>query len=738
MKQVLQHLRSGQIELADVPCPLVRPGHLLIQTAASLISPGTERMLVEFGQAGLIGKARSQPERVRQVLDKLRTDGVMPTLEAVFSRLDEPLPLGYCNVGRVVEVGQDVSGFAAGDRVASNGAHAEIVCVPATLAALIPDNVDDGSASFTVLGAVALNGVRLLEPTFGESFAVIGLGVLGLLAVQLLRAHGCRVVGIDVNPSRCELARAFGCEVVSTDTGVDPVRAARAFSGDRGVDGVLITASAQTHDIVHQAAEMSRKRGRIVLVGVVGLNLLRKDFYEKELTFQVACSYGPGRYDPTYEAEARDYPLPFVRWTVARNLAAVLDAMARGLIDVKPLMSQRLPQADAVLAYATILRDRNALGVVLTYPQQPAPTARVAELHSPVTTTAPVPGTPRIGVIGAGSFARQVLLPAIQSAGAQIRLVASAGGVTSLHAARKFGASAATTDYKELLSAADIDAVFIATRHDSHAPLVAEALEAGKHVFVEKPLAIDQSGLELIRRAYGKHTDLQLMVGFNRRFAPHAVQVKKLLAGRSAPIAVNILVNAGEIPADHWLRNPRIGGGRIIGEACHFIDLAMFLVGHPIVTVHAIALARRTQSDDTFSINLTFSDGSIAAVHYWTNGPRSYPKERVEIFNAGRAVVIENWRGLHAYEWPGAARMRRRQDKGHRAEVAAFLEQLAAGGAPLIPFADMELVTAASFAAVRSAAEDRAIQLAEHAPVSARPQCVERNADGEERSARAQ
>lgn len=739
MKQVLQHLRNGVIELGDVPCPLARPGHLLIHTAASLISPGTERMLVAFGQAGLIGKARAQPERVRQVLTKLKNDGVIPTLEAVFNRLDEPLPLGYCNVGRIIEVGADVQGFAVGERVASNGPHAEVVCVPATLAARVPDGIDDEAATFTVLGAVALNGIRLLEPTFGESFAVIGLGVLGLLAVQLLRAHGCRVLGIDLNPSRCELARAFGCEVVSTDAGADPVRVARAFSGDRGVDGVLITASTQTHEIVHQAAQMSRKRGRVVLVGVVGLNLLRNDFYEKELTFQVACSYGPGRYDPGYEAQARDYPLPFVRWTVARNLEAVLDAMARGLVDVGPLISQRLPHADAVAAYETILRDRHALGVVLTYPRQPPPTARVSTLQSRVMTTAPIPTTPVVGVIGAGNFSRQVLLPAIQATGARIQLVASAGGVTGLHAAHRFGASAATTDYRALLSAPDINAVFIATRHDSHARLVAEALEAGKHVFVEKPLAIDQAGLEMVRQAYEKRRDLQLMVGFNRRFAPHAVQAKRLLAGRSGPIAVKIVVNAGEIPSDHWLRDTRIGGGRIIGEACHFIDLAMFLVGHPIVTAQAVALGRGAMSDDTLSINLTFSDGSIATVHYWSHGPRSYPKERVEIFSAGRALVIENWRALRAYEWRGAPRMRRRQDKGHRAEVAAFLAQVAAGGAPLIPFAEVELATAASFAAVRSAKENRPIQVPDRVPEAiTHDQWLQRNPDGEDHSVQAQ
>ncbi|HVO27029.1 MAG TPA: bi-domain-containing oxidoreductase [Candidatus Margulisiibacteriota bacterium] len=712
MKQILQHLRSGEIELAEVPCPIVRPRHLLIHTAVSLISPGTERMLVEFGQAGLIGKARSQPERVRQVLDKIKSDGVMPTLEAIFSRLDEPLPLGYCNVGRVLEVGAGVEGFSVGDRVASNGPHAEVVCVPATLAGRIPDAVDDEAASFTVLGAVALNGIRLLEPTLGESFVVVGLGLLGMLAVQLLRAHGCKVLGIDVNPARCTLARGFGCEVLTVGNGADPLSAARAFSHERGVDGVLITASAKTDDIVHQAAQMSRRRGRIVLVGVVGLGLQRSDFYEKELSFQVACSYGPGRYDPNYEGRAQDYPLPYVRWTAARNFEAVLESLASGAIEVRPLITHRREHADAAHAYDAILQDSETLGVVLSYPQGAAPTARVTQLHPPAAVLTTSPARPTVGVIGAGNFTKQVLLPAIKAAGATIAAVASAGGVTSLHAARKFAAEQATSDYQEILRAPGINAVFVATRHDTHARIVVEALQAGKHVFVEKPLAIDPQGLELVRAAYAAHSDRLLMVGFNRRFAPHAIKAQQLLAGRSQPIAVRIMVNAGAVPATHWVRDPLAGGGRIIGEACHFIDLALFLVGHAITGVQAMSTTHLADGDASTSISLTFSDGSIASIDYWTNGPRSYPKERVEIFSQGRVLTIDNWRALQAHEWPGVSRMGRRQDKGHGNEVAAFLRSITTGGAPLIPFAEIEMVTAASFAAVQSAAEGVMIRLA--------------------------
>ncbi|MFN0135193.1 MAG: zinc-dependent alcohol dehydrogenase, partial [Phycisphaerae bacterium] len=429
MKQVLQSLKNGAIEVAELPCPMVRPGHLLIQTSTTLISAGTERMLVEFGQAGWIAKARSQPEKVRQVLQKIKTDGLMPTLETVFARLDEPLPLGYCNAGRVVAVGKGVEGFNVGDRVASNGPHAEMVCVPSTLCAKIPDEVDDAAASFTVLGSISLHGVRLLQPTLGENFAVIGMGLLGLVAAQLLRANGCNVIGIDVNRARCDMARAYGCEAACIADGADPVQAALAFSGGHGVDGVLVCASAKTDEIMHQAAMMSRKRGRIVLVGVVGLNLRRGDFYEKELTFQVSCSYGPGRYDPTYEQQARDYPRPYIRWTEGRNFDAMLDAMKQKRIDVGQMITKRFAHADSQQAYDAVVNDNSVLGIVLDYPQQPTPDARTIRMGK-VRNAASAATKPLVGVIGAGNFTKLVLLPAIKAAGAPLKAVASAGGVT--------------------------------------------------------------------------------------------------------------------------------------------------------------------------------------------------------------------------------------------------------------------------------------------------------------------
>jgi predicted dehydrogenase/NADPH:quinone reductase-like Zn-dependent oxidoreductase len=685
-------------------------------------------MLVEFGQSGLLGKARAQPEKVRQLVTKMRTDGVKPALDAVASRLEEPLPLGYSNVGRVLEVGAGVTGFVPGQRVLTNGPHAGVVCVPATLAAAIPDDVDDASATFGVLGAIALNGVRLLEPTLGETFAVVGLGVLGLLGVQLLRAHGCRVLAIDVDAERCALARQLGADAVCVARDADPVRAAQAESRERGLDGVLITATAKGNAVVQQAAHMCRKRGRIVLVGVVGLELERAAFYEKELSFRVACSYGPGRYDPSYEAQGNDYPLGFVRWTAARNFAAVLDAIARGSLDVKPLISRRVAIADADSAYDAILADRSALGIVLEHPDagdslltrdarvtRLAPDGRRAVGRSaPQAARAiarrPGGGAPVVGVIGAGQFARLVLLPAIRAAGARVAAVASAGGVTCLHAAKRFGADEATTDVARVLESPEIECVFVATRHDSHADLVVCALDAGKHVFVEKPLAIDEAGLARVLLAHGRANGAQVMVGFNRRFAPCAVQAKRLLAGRSAPVTIDMMINAGELPREHWTRDPRVGGGRIVGEGCHFVDLALFLVGAPIVGMSASGVASRPgapPSDDA-TLCLAFADGSTATIAYRTGGPKSFPKERVEIFCEGRALVVDNWRALRAYDWPGVKRARpwAAQDKGHRAEVAAFLDAVRTGGDAPIPFAELVSVTATSLALARQLAGD--------------------------------
>ena len=658
-------------------------------------------MLVEFASASLIGKARSQPERVLEVLAKIKVDGLTPTLEAVFRRLDEPMPLGYSNVGRILDIGNRVSDFSIGDRVVSNGPHAEIVVTPANLAARIPDTVDDESASFTVLGAIALNGIRLLQPTLGETFVVYGLGLIGQLAVQLLRAHGCRVLAIEPDIDRCALAESFGAETFCNAGGANTIGFVEAVTSGRGADGVLITASAKTDAIAHESARMCRKKARIVLVGVVGLSLNRADFYEKELSFQVACSYGPGRYDPAYEQHGQDYPEAWVRWTVHRNFEAVLGAMQSGALNVKPLISQRFPFADAGEAYKRILADSGVLGAILEYGGSNVDTANTIQLLDDISDQTSSPGNRRVGVIGAGLFTRATLAPALKSAGAEVQMIASKGGVSAADIGRKFGAAKATTDYKEILRDEEIDLVCITTRHDLHAGMVIEALDAGKHVFVEKPLALNYAELEAVTQAKQRNPANQVMVGFNRRFAPHAVKALELLEGRSEPIAIRILVNAGAIPADSWVQDLKIGGGRIIGEACHFIDLARFLTGSPIATTNAVSFHGRSPAidDDKASIQLSFADGSIASIDYLANGARSYPKETIEIFSEGRILVIDNWRRLRSHGWQGAPRMWKSQDKGHHAEIAQLLNRIRKGGRPLIPFEELREVTISSFEA---------------------------------------
>jgi predicted dehydrogenase/threonine dehydrogenase-like Zn-dependent dehydrogenase len=697
MLQLLQNLASGETLVADVPAPQVARGTLLIATRASVVSAGTERMLVDFGRAGWIEKARRQPERVRQVLDKARTDGLFATLDAVRSKLDQPLALGYCNAGVVLEVGAGVEGFAVGDRVVSNGPHAQIVRVGKNLCARVPATVSDEAAAFTVLGAIGLQGIRLAAPTLGECFVVTGLGLIGLMTVQLLRAHGCRVLGIDLDPAKLALAQRFGAEICDLSRGDDPVARGLAFSGGRGVDGVIVTAATDSSEPIAQAARMSRKRGRIVLVGVTGLALNRADFYEKELTFQVSCSYGPGRYDPAYEQHGNDYPLGFVRWTEQRNFEAVLAMLADGRLDVAPLISHRFAVRDAARAYELLVNDRAALGIVLQYdamtPEEPA---RLVALDAPP--PAPASGRATLAVIGAGNYGSRVLIPAFARAGARLDTLVSSAGVTAYHHGRKRGFAFAATDVEAGAFANErVDAVVIATRHDTHARLASAALAAGKHVFVEKPLALTLEEVDAVesawRAAAARGAPRLLMVGFNRRFAPLVQQMKALLAPLAAPMAIVYTVNAGAIPPEHWTQDRETGGGRIVGEACHFIDLARFLVGHPIVEAQITTMGRHPAlavRDDKATISLSFADGSIATVHYLANGGKRFPKERVEVFCNDGVLALDNFIALTGYDWRGFARRRLwRQDKGQQACAAAFVRAVAQGGTAPIAAAEI-------------------------------------------------
>ena len=711
MKQILQDLESGELIHADVPAPKPRAGHVLIQSRCSLISAGTERMLTDFAKAGYIDKARQQPDKVKQVLDKVRTDGLAPTVEAVRSKLAQPLPMGYCNVGRVLAVGDGVTAFKPGDRVASNGNHAEVVSVPQNLCARIPDGVTDEQATFTVLGSIALQGIRLLQPTLGESVAVFGLGLIGLLAVQQLKANGCRVIGIDFNSDRVKLAEQFGAEPVDLSTGADPIRAAEVFTDGHGIDGVLITASTKSDELIHQAAEMSRQRGRIILTGVIGLKLRRDDFYKKELSFQVSCSYGPGRYDPGYEEAGNDYPAAYVRWTEQRNFQAVLEMLDAGTLTVQQLISGQFEFTKAQDAYAA-LSDSTRIGLILDYGEQGDATALTATTvptkHAPSGTRAASKAC--FGIIGSGQFTQLKILPGLVKAGARLKTIASAGGVSSAIASRKNPIENCTTDTQSIFADPDIDTIVVSTRHNSHAKYVIEALQADKNVFVEKPLCMTVEELQQIETEFAASHERTgrtplLMVGFNRRFSPHAQKAKSLLQSRQAPLAATFLCNAGEIPADHWVHDPDVGGGRLIGEVCHFIDFMHFLTGSAITRISTAVQRPATGPglQDTVAVQMEFADGSVGSVCYFANGTKSFPKERCEIFFDGQIIQIDNFKKSHGYGGPKLSNgWLSGMDKGHNDQFAELVKAIKSGSEPPISFDETVHVMKATFAAIES------------------------------------
>lgn len=685
MKQILQDLSNGQTFLKEAPAPSVSSGSIVIETRKSLISPGTERMLVDFGRASILRKAKQQPEKVKQVIDKARTDGIATTLDAVRAKLDQPIPLGYCNVGVVRETGSGVSGWRKGDRVVSNGPHADIVRVPKNLCARVPDGVDDDSAVFAVVASIGLQGIRLAQPTLGESFVVIGVGLIGLLTVQLLRAQGCRVLAIDYDEKKLRVAQEFGAETCNPSNGEDPISFGSSFARGQGVDGVIITASTKSSDPVSQSARICRKRGRIVLVGVTGLELNRSDFYEKELSFQVSCSYGPGRYDENYEDKGNDYPLGFVRWTEQRNFEAVLDMMASGQLNPTKLISHRFAFEDAPNAYDTLTDDKTVLGIVLNY--ESSSSARFERTISFGKEVSFDSDKPVLGFIGAGNYASRMLIPAFKNSGAQLHTIVAAGGINAVIQGEKHDFTAGSSQLEAVLSNDQINSVIIATRHNTHSDFAARSIKAGKHVFIEKPLAIDWEGLKEIKAAFetscSSGKTCQLMVGFNRRFSPQVGKIKDLLSAIDEPKSFIMTMNAGFIPANHWTQDPETGGGRIIGEACHYIDLMRFLTGHAIVSVEARCMIGGKGGEvceDKASITLGFEDGSIGTIHYFSNGAASFPKERIEVFAGGRVLQLDNFRRLKGYGWPNFRKMNLwRQDKGQKGCAKAFLDAVQSG-----------------------------------------------------------
>ena len=692
MKQIIQDLKSGATVLEEVPVPQVKSGYVLIQTTRTLVSLGTERMLVEFGKANLIDKARQQPDKVKQVLDKIKTDGLQPTLEAVFNKLGQPLPLGYCNVGKVVAVGRGVTEFVVGDRVASNGNHAEYVCVPKNLVAKIPDNVTDEEATFTVIGSIGLQGIRLLNPQLGECVVVVGLGLIGLVAAELLKANGCKVIGVDFDQQKVDIAKNKGIYAINPKNGIDPVKYVEEITGGVGADGVLITASAKGDEVIHQACLMSRKRGRVVLVGVIGLNMRRDDFYKKELSFQVSCSYGAGRYDEEYENKGHDYPLAYVRWTEKRNFETILGAISSKILDVQPLITEEVELVNYAEIYGD-MRKHGSIASILKFPVD-----STIERVVPVGENRVMVGSGKLGIIGAGNFASATIIPALQKVNAPIKYIASAQGLTAKVLAKKAKAENATSDYRVMLNDPEINTVIITTRHNLHASMVMETLEAGKSVFVEKPLCLNEEELQNIENAYMKANDkITLTVGFNRRFSPFAVKMKALVGGGSKNIVATM--NAGYIPPEVWVQDMEVGGGRIIGEACHFIDLCSFLADSKVIAVCMNALGENLQENtDNVSILLKYENGTNAVINYFANGSKSYAKERVEVFSQEKVLVLDNWRRLEGFGVKGFSKMTGTMDKGHKRQFALLNERVQKGGEALIPFESIVNTTRASCA----------------------------------------
>jgi len=691
MKQVLQDMGKGTTILAEAPAPGVKSGCLLINTTKSLVSAGTERMLVDFGRSSYIEKAKQQPDKVKMVMDKVKTDGLMTTVDAIQSKLAQPLPLGYCNVGIVSEVGKGVEGFKSGDRVVSNGPHADVVRVVKNLCAKIPDNVNDETAAFTVVASIGLQGMRLAKPTLGEAFVVTGVGLIGLLIVQMLRANGCRVLAIDYDDNKLEIAKSYGAEICNPGRGADPVTAGMAFSRNKGVDGVIITASTKSDEPISQAANMSRKCGRIIMVGVTGMKLDRSEFYQKELSFQVSCAYGFGRGDKEYEDNGKDYPYGLVRWTEQRNFEAVLDMMSNGAIDVSKLVSYRYQFDDALSAYDKLLEDKSIIGIILEHDSD------VDSRHIKNITLKEESNfdsnNPVVGFVGAGNYASRILIPAFKEAGAQLHTISTSGGVNGVTHGKLSGFSQATTDTQAMINNPDINTIAVVTQHNSHAKFVSDSLNAGKNVFVEKPLALTYDDLNLVESSYNnslKEGKLpHLMVGYNRRFAPQVQKMKALLDSTKGPKSFMMLMNAGDIPADSWVQDINAGGGRIIGEACHFIDLMRFLSGSEITSIQARKMGEDKGveiTEDKAAIILGFEDGSFGTINYLANGSSKFPKERIEVFVDGRVLQLDNFIKLKAYGWPGFNKMNLwSQDKGQKACAKVFLDAIKNGDNTPIP-----------------------------------------------------
>ncbi|CAA6816916.1 MAG: Putative oxidoreductase [uncultured Sulfurovum sp.] len=702
MKQLIQSFKTGELGLFDVPAPVCQDNGVLVQTTVSLVSAGTEKMLVDFAKKSMIAKAKDRPDLVKQVVDKMKKEGVKNTLEKVFTKLDTPIPLGYSLAGSVLEVGKNMSGVNIGDRVACGGAgyanHSEINYVPKNLMVKIPDGVDDIDASFVTVGAIALQGVRQTEPKLGERVAVMGLGLLGQLAVQLLKANGCKVIGSDVDPDKIELAKKMGADEACH--AADLIKMSDDFTNGRGVDAVIIAASTASNQPVIDAAEISRMRGRVVFLGMVGMDIPRNDYYKKELDLRLSMAYGPGRYDSNYEEKGIDYPYDLVRWTEQRNFEAFLGLIEEGKISPKELITHTYDYDDAMTAYDLLEGkiQEKYLGIILEYKNQ----INLAE-HKTVKRTDKIIGNDKVnlGLIGAGNFTKSVILPSIQKVGDyELVGVCTSTGVSAEGTGKKYDFKYLTTDSNEIFANSEINAVAITTQHNSHATLVEKALEHKKHCFVEKPLCIYEEELENIANLYGGESLLQ--VGFNRRFSPMVQAMKKDLSGQ---IAVNYRVNAGIIPKDVWIQDRELGGGRIIGEVCHFIDTCSFLIQSEVVSVYASTVNKSNQSipdEDNVNIVLNYANGSTATIAYYAYGDSTMSKEYLEVFSNGVSMEMHDFRELIIYKNGKKSKEKStNQDKGFINEFKAFNEAVRTG-IPAISFESIYNTTKVTFKILES------------------------------------
>lgn len=718
MKQILQNIKTGETTVAEVPAPQPGPKTALVATAASLVSAGTERMVVAFARQGLFGKAKSRPDLLRELINKAQREGLLTTIEAAMNKLDQPMALGYSSAGTIVSTGSDLHHqFRAGDRVACAGGghavHAEFVTIPQNLMVAIPEEVSFEQAAFTTLGAIAMQGFRLSEVQVGARVAVIGLGLLGLLTVGIASAAGCQVLGIDLNPERVALASVMGAQSVALRD--EAVEAASLFSHGHGMDAILICADAASNDPVILAGEIARDRARVVAVGAVGLEVPRKTYYAKELSVIVSRSYGPGRYDPAFEEKGQDYPIGYVRWTETRNMEAFLGLLATKKLDVTPLISHRIPIEEGERAYQLITGKEPYLGIILTYAEQNLPDEnRIPNFTAPAVRVNPG-DIMSVGVLGAGNYAHATFLPALKKVGgiAPIGIV-SASGLSAQHAANRFGFGFAASDPNTVLNDPAINLIAILTRHNLHTPQIVQALSAGKQVYCEKPLAINAQQLKDISSKLQEQNLPLLMVGFNRRFAPLALRLKTFVDQRHEPLYAHYRVNANVLPSDHWLIDPEVGGGRIVGEACHFIDFLTFLVGQNPTEVTTQGLPDNGKySEDNVIMSFRYPDGSLGLISYLANGDKSYPKEYLEVFSGGRVAALHDWRKLELIA-NGRKSVRRhwmRQDKGHANAWRSFLSAIQSDKTPPIPYAQLIAVTQASLAAVESLREGKTIQI---------------------------